>query len=148
FVRAGVSLSAPARASASMPNFPASSRPSALQRRHAATWHASAAIQLSAHSARWVPARARLTGMTALCLRAGLGPEVGPQRFLPVRDGVDLLLAQEDFGVLLELRLEIGRESRAYLHARERFRKRGARHAVALRREERVDDLGNLVRVV
>src|SRR3954470_4960427 len=42
---------------------------------------------------------------------ARLRHEVRPQRLAPIRDGVDLLFAQQDLGLLLHVGLEIRREA-------------------------------------
>src|SRR5262245_57888120 len=53
--------------------------------------------------------------------RAGLFHEVGAQRLAPVRDGGDLLLLEQDLGLLLHVGLEIGREAGIDLDGGERL---------------------------
>src|SRR5207342_2113474 len=69
---------------------------------------------------------------------AGLRPdprllhEVRAQRLRPVRDRGDLLLLQQDLGLLLHVGLEVRREARVDVHGGERLAERLLRHAVAL----------------
>src|SRR5262249_60347649 len=77
-----------------------------------------------------------------------LGPQVRPQRLVPIGNGGNLLLAQQHLGVLLQARHEVGREARINLDLSQRLGKRLPRHGVALRREKRVDHVGDLAGIV
>src|SRR5258708_27786373 len=81
-------------------------------------------------------------------LRARLGPQIAAQRLLPVRDGGDQLLPQQDVGLLAQIGLEAGRRARIDLDQRQRPGQRVARHRVALGGIETVDRIRHLGGVV
>src|SRR5919109_2564178 len=74
--------------------------------------------------------------------------EIWAQRFLPVRDGGDLFLAEQDLRMVRQIGLEIAREAGIHHHARKRLAEGLGRHLVALGGIEGVDDIGDLLRLL
>src|SRR5205085_5072645 len=58
--------------------------------------------------------------------------ELGPQRLAPVGNGGDLLVLEQDLGLLLHVGLDVRREARIDLDARHRLLEGRLRHLVAL----------------
>src|SRR5688500_15070039 len=78
----------------------------------------------------WPGTRAFTLAFDELCpamTEIGLRPrprllhEIRPQRLAPVRDRGDLLLPEQDLGLLLHVRLEVRREARVHIDVRERL---------------------------
>ena len=88
------------------------------------------------------------SGRRYYAARAGAFHEIGPQRLGPVRDGVDLLVLEQDFRLFLHIGLEVAGEAGADLDARQRRGEYVERHLVALVGVEPVDDVGDLFRIV
>ena len=74
--------------------------------------------------------------------------EVRPQRLAPVRDGVDLLVLEQDFRLLLHIGLEVAGEAGVDLDPRQRRGEYVERYFIALVGVERVDDVVDLLRIV